>query len=739
MTKLETALKELDKTYGTGTVIAGNQKPDIIPSFSTGSMSLDIATGIGGWPEGRVIEIIGHESAGKCLDKDAYILTANGYKTVEEIFEEEHLPMYCSNKELPICYPLINKDKEPEVTTHFTYNGRRKTWKIRTQTGFEFIRTYKHPILTMSTQGNLIWKWAGELEKGDFIVRKPGEVFGNRNLDVQYAYALGCMVADGGFYKNRLAFTNDDDTVKEFIPVMEEMMGVAPKIYKKTEENNTHDYHFNSVEGIDTLCEVYGFKKGVAKDKNIPKYIREGNRETLIHFLRGYFDCESSIGERGIEVASASWELLYQVKLLLSQFAITSFLSEKNVKHYEHNHYWRLCLYASSTTVFIEKIGATSIKVQESYNKWLTQRESIIQTQTNAWCIPHVEGIVNDIHRQSACRKEAINKIIEDLKKANFTPYKLKVLGEHIEDKDNRLYQYLLDLAQYEYERVEECTYYDNIPTYDFAMERTHTFEADGFINHNTTVALHSIAEAQKAGKKVAFIDMEHAIDMGYARSLGVDVDNLLFSQPDFGEQALEITNKLAQTGEVGLIVVDSVASLVPKSEVEGGVDTVGIGKQARMMSQSLRTLTPAAGKGNTTILFLNQFRMKIGVMHGNPETPAGGEALKYYASMRVEVRRTLDIANQRNETRFKVIKNKCAVPFRAGTFFIEWGKGIIRNGEVLTIGSELGIIKKAGSWYSYEETKFQGEDKFIDFLNDNPELAAFLESEIISRLKTVA
>ncbi|KAA6351911.1 Protein RecA [termite gut metagenome] len=256
-----------------------------------------------------------------------------------------------------------------------------------------------------------------------------------------------------------------------------------------------------------------------------------------------------------------------------------------------------------------------------------------------------------------------------------------------------------------------------------------------------TTLAIHAIAEAQKAGGIAAFIDAEHAFDRFYAEKLGVDIENLWISQPDSGEQALEITEQLIRSSAIDIIVIDSVAALTPKAELEGDMGDSKMGLQARLMSQALRKLTAAISKTNTTCIFINQLRDKIGVMFGNPETTTGGNALKFYSSVRLDIRRSTSIKDgeevKGNQTKVKVVKNKVAPPFRKAEFDIMFGEGISKTGELVDIGSDLDIVKKSGSWYSYNDTKLgQGREAAKDCLRDNPELADEIEAKIMVALK---
>ena len=256
-----------------------------------------------------------------------------------------------------------------------------------------------------------------------------------------------------------------------------------------------------------------------------------------------------------------------------------------------------------------------------------------------------------------------------------------------------------------------------------------------------TTVALHCVAEVQKQGGIAGFIDAEHALDPVYAKNIGVDIDNLYISQPDCGEQALEITETMVRSGAVDIVIVDSVAALVPKAEIDGDMGDSHVGLQARLMSQALRKLTGVISKSNCIVIFINQLREKVGVMFGNPETTTGGNALKFYASVRLDIRKGLPIKDCEdiigNQTRVKIVKNKVAPPFRKAEFDIMFGEGISRSGEIIDLGAELGIIKKSGSWYSYYETKLgQGRDAAKQCIQDNPELAEELEGLIFTALK---
>lgn len=259
-----------------------------------------------------------------------------------------------------------------------------------------------------------------------------------------------------------------------------------------------------------------------------------------------------------------------------------------------------------------------------------------------------------------------------------------------------------------------------------------------------TTLALHAVAEAQRNGGVAAFVDAEHALDPVYARKLGVDIDNLIVSQPDTGEQALEITDTLVRSNAVDILIVDSVAALVPRAEIEGEMGDSHVGLQARLMSQSLRKLTGSISKSKCLVIFINQLRMKIGVMYGNPETTTGGNALKFYASVRLDIRRTGQIKDRDdivgNSTRVKVVKNKLAPPFKQVEFDIMYGEGVSKLGEILDLGVKAGLVEKSGAWFSYDSIRIgQGRENAKTYLRDNPDVAARLERAIRGHTEQVA
>lgn len=738
---LDKVVGDIEKLYGKGSVVNFEEGVSDIEFVSSGSIALDLALG-GGYPKGRIIESYGAESSGKCLTKDAYILTNNGYKTVEQIFNSQGLKTFCVHKNIEKKYPLINMYGDVEDTTHFTFNGKKKVYKVKTKSGFIHKGTHKHPLLCISENGNLIWKWMGELKKGDYLVsRNINDRFGSTHEDKDFSYLIGLIIADGSMQDIRIGITNDDDGIKSFIEnLAPQLLGVEYNKYSNN-ENGSFDYHFNSKEKVEQFYKLTNLSPAKSKHKILSEYIMSFDKDTMSSFLCGYLDSEAYFYKSGMEVSSASYDLLYQIKLILSQYSISSTISSKNVKAYPDNDYWQIHISGQDYLKFINNIGLLYSKSNKQKDKML---EYLLESDERSTLsnIPNILPQIKDLYQNSE-RNAKIGKIILDLdlKKINCSKSKLKEILSSCDGYILNRYIFcnLRDLLNYKFDPIEQIEELEPQPTFDFSMERTHSFIADGCINHNTTIAIHALVQVQKEGQMGVYFDYENALDPVYMESLGVDFskDKLLIVYPNTTEQGFEMMRKFVGVDEVGIIVVDSVAAMVPQAELEGDFGDSKMGLQARAMSQALRMLVSDIKKSDTIAYFINQTRDKLNVMFGNPETTTGGNALKFYATQRIRLAKSTVTKDKEGEaistlTKITIDKNKVAPPKKKAQINIRYGIGFDLIQEIIDFGVELGIIKKSGSWFSYGDTKLgQGAESVRALLEDNPELFEELDRKV--------
>jgi len=732
------ALESIKKAHGEGAAFefSSHPLPDV-EAVSTGSLGLDVALGVGGYPRGRIIEIYGPEASGKCLTADTLVLSESGLKYISEIFQENGVTPSNSTKVTPKTVRLVNRHGKLENTVALTNNGARPVFAVQLKDGSEVKSTANHPHLVMNSRGSWIWKKTQDIVAGDMIAkaRKPVEV-GTPEFSEDTYYALGALVADGGLTevsRGRISFTNNDPTVVVAVLNLMQSEGFTTLTYERA-ENNTCEYHFNGQELTKAFCTKYGLTQSRAAEKRVPAVVRSST-VGMRAFMQGYVDCECYIDsdKHAVEVCSASNMLLKECQAILLSLGVYSSISEKRVKHYPQNEYWRLEFSGPSYRAYGSNVGfRSSIRTTE-----FSVNENRTQMYNNNDLVVNVHGVLADLYDASETTREH-SKLTDDYK-ADHSPTYAK-LNEilSLDWAACAAYSRLKEIqeAEYVYVPVESVTPVGVEPTFDFAMEETHSFVANGFVTHNTTLTLHAIAAVQKLGGFAAFVDAEHALDPKYARALGVKMDDVVLSQPESGEQALDIVETLVSSGGFDIVVVDSVAALVPQAEINGDMGDSHVGLQARLMSQALRKLTAVVSKSNTILVFINQIRMKIGVMYGSPETTTGGNALKFYASLRLEVRRIGSIKTGDdavgNRTRVKVVKNKVAPPFREVEFDILFGKGISYTGDLVELGVTYGLIDKAGAWYSYQGERIgQGAQNVVNYLNEHPDLAATLDRAI--------
>lgn len=732
------ALEAIKKAHGEGAAFefSSHPLPDV-EAVSTGSLGLDVALGVGGYPRGRIIEIYGPEASGKCLTADTLVLSESGLKYISEIFQENGVTPSNSTKVTPKSVRLVNRNGELENTVAFTNNGARPVFAVQLRDGSEVKSTSNHPHLVMNSRGSWVWKKTQDLVVGDMIAksRKPLELGTPEFSDTTY-YALGALVADGGFTeinRGRISFTNNDPTVSSAVLALMASEGFEVRTYERP-ENNTVEYHFNGQELTKAFCDKYGISQGRAADKYVPISARTSTFG-MRAFMQGYVDCESYIDldKHTIEVCSASNTLLKECQAILLSLGVHSSLNEKRVKHYPQNEYWRLNISGPSYTAYANNVGFQSaVRLAE-----FSASEARTQSHSNNDLVVNVHGLIADMYDASETTREH-HKLASDYTSGHAPTYEKLNDILSLDWANCAAYSRLKEIqeAQYVYVPVISISSVGTEPTFDFAMSETHSFVANGFVTHNTTLTLHAIAAVQKAGGTAAFVDAEHALDPKYARALGVNMDDVVLSQPESGEQALDIVETLVSSGGFDIVIVDSVAALVPQAEINGDMGDSHVGLQARLMSQALRKLTAIVAKSNTILVFINQIRMKIGVMYGSPETTTGGNALKFYASLRLEVKRvgTIKTGDEAvgNRTRVKVVKNKVAPPFREVEFDILFGKGISYMADLVELGVTYGLIDKAGAWYSYQGERIgQGAQNVVNYLNEHRDLATTLDRAI--------
>ena len=750
---LEVALGQIEKAHGKGAVMRlGDETRVPMAVIPTGSIALDVALGIGGLPRGRIVEIYGPEAGGKCLTADTYVWTDRGLETVAEIFARCGQLASCTSRVTDVRdldVRVVNERGDLEQMAALTHNNRRPVRKVTLTSGRSVTATANHPLRVLNERGYIVWRPVGDLQPGDVLVSATFgavEAAGGDGITEDEAVLLGYLIAEGSLgesSRNAIHFTNWDLEVgAEYSEIFQRVFGTEVKCYYGKE------YMVHSKALRAELAERYGLDYTKSDGKRVPQCIRVGGHKMQRAFLSalfegdGWIDSSSTIG-----YGSISQQLAQEVQLLLFGFGIPSTLSAKFNRKYERES-WTVTINATSSHRFLEEIGFRSERRRAQVEA--NFRSSRFDPQLEN--IPHVADLVRDLRDDVGGDRE-FDRIAGDLFRTDMdlscSRTRLRRIIDWATERATRLstsgqaiLTHLRELVEgrYTFESVVAVEDAGLQPTFDLVVPVTHSFVANGVLSHNTTLALHAIAEAQKLGGIAAFIDAEHALDPDYAKAIGVDTDALLVSQPDTGEQALEIADMLIRSGALDVIVIDSVAALVPRAEIEGEMGDSHVGLQARLMSQALRKITGALSHSGTTAIFINQLREKIGISYGSPEVTTGGRALKFYASIRLDVRRIESLKDGTdivgNRTKIKVVKNKLSPPHKIAEVDIVFGQGISREGSLIDVGVEQGIVKKAGAWYTYEGDQLgQGKENARVFLRDNPELAIEIEKQIKAKL----
>ncbi len=752
---LDIAVTQIEKQFGKGSVMRLGERASVpIEVIPTGSIALDVALGIGGLPRGRVIEIYGPESSGKCLTAGTHVWTDRGLETIAELFARAGQKASCTSRitdvrELGL--RAVNERGRLEQIAALTHNNRKPVVKLRLGSGRSIEATRNHPVRVISERGFVVWRNAGGVTVGDTVVSAAFgavEACAGDGLSEDEAVFLGYLVAEGSLgYRERVRFTNiDDEVTGEYVRIAEQLFGVEVRCY------NGQEYDIFGVAFRRRMAEEYGLDYVDAAATSVPLRVRTGGHKAQRAFLSALFEGDGWIDKSStVGLGTASAVLAEQVQLLLLGLHIPSSVQANWREEYQRN-YWTVVINPAHAYRFLDEVGFRSARRRAQVEAAFGRSPRDPQVEN----LPHVAGLVRDLRDDVGGDRE-FDRIAGDLFRVDFdtdfdivcSRTRLRAIIGWAEERSARLtasgaailaHLKVLADAQLTFEPVVEVVDGGLQPTFDLMLPETHSFLANGVLSHNTTVALHAVANAQAAGGVAAFIDAEHALDPDYAKALGVDTDALLVSQPDTGEQALEIADMLVRSGALDVIVIDSVAALVPRAEIEGEMGDSHVGLQARLMSQALRKITGALSNSGTTAIFINQLREKIGVLFGSPETTTGGKALKFYASVRLDVRRieTLKDGGDAvgNRTRVKVVKNKVAPPFKQAEFDIVYGEGISREGSLIDVGVEQGLVKKSGAWYTYGNDQLgQGKENVRSFLRDNPDLAEELEKKIKEKL----
>lgn len=756
---LQAALASIEKQFGKGSVMKlGDDDRPLVPAIPTGALSLDVALGVGGLPRGRVVEIFGPESSGKCVTAGTNVWTDHGLETIEELFARVDQPTSCTSRVTDVRdrgIRLVNEEARLETLAAVTHNNRKPVWRITLDSGRHVEATANHPLRVLNERGRIVWRTLDSLREGDVMVSAlfgADTATGGSHLSEDEAVLLGYLVAEGTLgvaNRHAVVFTNahDDDVQDEYVSLLGSVLGVDPSRVR-TYAGKGHKVHDTALRA--TLAEQYGLAFTGSAGKDIPHCVRTAGPKAQRAFLSALYEGDGWISE-GCEIGltSASRVLAEQVQLLLYGLGIPASLRTRHHDELDRD-YFTVLVTPEAGHRFLDQVGFRSARRADQVRRHL--RDTAPNTRTEH--LPYMAALLFDL-RDALGGDRELDGLIGDLRRDDLTargpidcsPTRLLAVlewieGKHVPASARPLVAQLHELAArpLTFERITSIEDRGSQPTFDVMVPETHSFIANGVLSHNTTVALHVIAEAQKAGGIAAFIDAEHALDPTYARALGVDIDELLVSQPDTGEQALEIADMLIRSSAVDILVIDSVAALTPRAEIEGEMGQSHVGLQARLMSQALRKLAGSLNKSQTCAVFINQLREKIGVMFGSPETTPGGRALKFYSSVRLDVRRIESLKDGTdivgNKVRVKVVKNKVAPPFRKAEFDIMYGEGISKEGSLLDIGVEEGLIRKAGAWYTYEgEQLGQGRENARAFLKEHTDIAEEVERLVKQKL----
>ena len=779
---LEDIKKDKDLKVDEDTVMTGDE---VVETVSTGSIIIDKLLGresnVGGVGKGRIVEIYGLESSGKCISAASYVSTDRGLETVAEVFTRNDVNPSCTNKEVQRKEKLINEKGELENTTHFTCNNRREVFEIETRTGNKIEATFNHPLRIIDKKGFVAWKVVGEIETGDYlVVKRPLEKEIAKEISIDEAYEarlLGYLIADGCFHSlSKIDFSNSDpEVINNFnIALINQFKVDASKIkhYPKKDSRGI-DHELNSVTLCPSYYKKYEISSGTAHTKAIPYKVRTNSYGFKRIFIQSYMDLESylDLNKWALEVSSASKELLFQLKLLLqNDFGIISFLNEKyaQLEGWEKPEtYYRLTISGKDFDLYLKKIGFGISQKNEIDLQKLSSKDTI---QTNHDSIPNVNYLLESLFTSLSFSNRKICSNFFDYMgekaKAGLTRIKWNEILDNIKDDGDFYIKGIISSyfeKNYYFDEVYSKKSVGEKPTFDFAMEQTASFLVNGICSHNTSLALHIAKEVQNRGGAVAFVDFEAALDLHYARSgIGVNTDpksgKWAWLRPNCMEEGCNIVDRLIDKYEetkIDCIIMDSVKAMIPRVVMDGLLgDEPPMALQARKMGQWLSRITKKIKDTGTVLVLLNQMSKNIKTnmwAPGGEYETAGGLAIRFYATQRIELKQVSrentnminPITNKEEEmptsvsVRASILKNKIGTPYRRAEFYIKYGGGIDNKRSIIEMAINHGVIKQGGSWFSYNEDaggfRLQGEETMRAYLLA-PENKALLK-EILDKI----
>jgi protein RecA len=725
----------------------GSREAVSIERFPSGDPSLDEALG-GGWPKGRFIEIYGSESGGKCVTEDTYVWGHNGLMTISEMFSLAGRKTTCTSRVEEHNYGLAGDDvRKMEETTHFTWNNRKPVRKITTANGLELKGTMNQPVKVISSDGVPSWKNMQDVVPGDAVVVVCGMMIDppSNGYDEDDAALLALVIAEGHVTENRIGFTNSNVGMLEtFESLMAKKFGfINIRKYSRANEKTgvvTWEYHCNSKDMVSAFTERYGGGfSGNSGDKYVPYCVRTAQLSAQIEFMRYYFLSEGSSDKTRsrIEMSSKSRVLIRQIQMMAMNIGSFGRIGTKMV---DGEVYWRITMDGSAAEIWQDKVSASTLYPEKSV---------VIQNHTGRTVYGSMRMAKEIIGDCSDSDRELQNILSGSLSgrcgitEAVWSRFSSVRSNYQFGAWATALIGYVDDYFAkgWDADIVSSIEDGGSVPTFD-VVKPDHTFWGSGIVCHNTTLALHAIVEHQKKypDEDCALIDTEYTFDELYASAVGVNTKYLIVHQPDSGEQALNILKLLMQNG-VKCIVVDSVAALTTKAELEGDIGDIHVGQQARLMSGALRQLGAVAGNTNSTVFWTNQMRDKIGVTWGEKTTTPAGRALRFYASIRAHICAIGKIKEKINgeevvvssRNKVDVKKNKTAPPFRVAEFCISFGHGIDKVAGVLDMAMAMKVVTKKGSWFSFGTQQLaQGRIQVLDLMRKSDDLT----QEILSKIE---